>query len=96
MVFNEADVLAKNLKPDLTEEIVLDSYTAVEDSNKKEILVKEHTKKIRGHRKPLPKNLPREVCRIELPESERVSADGVTPLKIIGYEVSEKLVYEPA
>jgi transposase len=96
MVFNEAEFLAKNLKPDLAEEILLDSYTAVEDSNKKEILVKEHTKKIRGHRKPLPKNLPREVCRIELPESERVSADGVTPLKIIGYEVSEKLVYEPA
>lgn len=96
MVFNEAEVLAKNLKPDQSEEIIIDGDNEAEDNNKKEIKVKEHTKKIRGHRKPLPKELPREVQHIELPESERVSADGVTPLKIIGYEVSEKLVYEPA
>ncbi len=101
MVFNEAEVLAKNLKPDLFDEIIIDSDSGASDvsadnANAKEITVKEHTKKIRGHRKPLPKDLPREVQYIELPESERISADGVTPLKIIGYEVSEKLVYEPA
>ena len=96
MVFNEAEVLANNLKPDLSEEIIIDSDKEDDDNNKKEITVKEHTKKVRGFRKPLPKELPREVVNIELPESERISADGVTPLKIIGYEVSEKLVYEPA
>lgn len=97
MVFNEAEVLAKNLKPDFSDEIIIDAESDTADAaNTKEITVKEHTKKIRGHRKPLPKDLPREVQHIELPESERISADGVTPLKIIGYEVSEKLVYEPA
>jgi len=93
LLFNEAEVLTKNYKAELSEEIIIDGNL---DDEKKEITVKEHTKKIRGHRKPLPKELPREVQHIELPESERVSADGVTPLKIIGYEVSEKLVYEPA
>lgn len=94
MIFNEAEVLAKNLKPELSDEIIISSET--DTNNEKEITVKEHTKKIRGHRKALPKDLPREVLNIELPESERISSDGVTPLKIIGYEVSEKLVYEPA
>lgn len=88
MVFNEAELLAKNLKPELSDEIIIEST--------KEITVKEHTKKVRGCRKPLPKDLPREVLNIELPESEQVSSDGVTRLKIIGYEVSEKLIYEPA
>ena len=96
MVFNEAEVLAKNLKPDLFDEIIIDADVDADNANTKEITVKEHTKKIRGHRKPLPKDLPREIQHIELPESERISTDGVTPLKIIGYEISEKLVYEPA
>ena len=91
MVFNETEVFAKNLKPELSDEIIIS-----DEDDKKEITVKEYTKKIRGHRKPLPKELPREVVKLVLPESERISSDGVTPLKIIGYEVSEKLVYEPA
>lgn len=90
MVFNEAEVLVKNLKPELSDEILIDGET------EKKITVKEHTKKIRGHRKPLPKDLVREVLNIELPEADCISSDGVTPLKIIGYEISEKLVYEPA
>ena len=53
-----------------------------------------HTK-ARGHRKPLPENLPREIVKIELPEAEQFAEDG-TPLKVIGYELSEKLKYEPA
>lgn len=99
LLFNEAEVLTKNLKPDFSDEIILGNGAAEvnpDDANKKEITVKEHTKKVRGHRKSLPKDLQREVLNIELPESEQISADGVTPLKIIGYEVSEKLVYEPA
>ena len=105
MVFNEAEVLVKNLKPDiLSDEIIIGgsddsndkNKDQNKDKNKKEITVKEHTKVIRGSRNPLPKELPREVQHILLPESERISSDGVTPLKIIGYEVSEKLIYEPA
>lgn len=83
MTFNEVEYFSK--KPD----------PSSEDASNDEITIKEHTKN-RGHRKPLPDDIEREVLVIELPESERVSSDGVTPLKIIGYEVSEKLSYEPA
>jgi transposase len=82
MVFNEAEVEFR--KPDSSEE-----------AESAEISVKEHTKKVRGHRKALPENLEREEILVELPESERFSEDG-TPLKIIGYEISEKLSYEPS
>ena len=84
MVFNEAEVESR--KPDPLGE---------EDADEQLITVKGHTKKKRGHRGALPDTLPREEVIIELPESERVAADG-TPLKIIGYELSEKLSYEPA
>jgi len=82
LVFNEAEVEAKNPKPD---------DLADDDSD---IEVDKHTRK-RGKRKPLPENLPREVKVIELPESERFDEDG-TPLKAIGIEKSEKLKFEPA
>lgn len=59
-----------------------------------EVEVKAH-KKLKGHRKPLPDDLPREVVKIELPADELFSEDGL-PLKIIGWEISEKLKYEPA
>ncbi len=59
-----------------------------------EIPVAAHTKK-RGHRKPLPENLPREIVKIELPVCEQVDEVG-TPLKVIGWDISEKLKYEPA
>lgn len=94
MVFNEAEILAKQPKPDLSEEIIHEDQETSE--SEKSITVRGHTKKIRGHRKPLPKDLDREIVKIELAESEQVSVDGVTPLKIIGYEISEKLIYEPA
>ena len=83
MVFNEVEFFSKKEDP-LNED-------AVDDR----IAVKEHTKK-RGHRKPLPKELDREVIVVELPEAEQFTEDGLTPLKIIGYEISEKLSYEPA
>lgn len=81
LVFNEVEVESR--KPEPTEE-----------DSKQEIQVKGHTKK-RGHRKALPENLEREVVVVELPQEERFAEDG-TALKIIGYEVSEKLSYEPS
>jgi transposase len=81
LVFNEAEV--ESLKPDLSEEESNDT-----------VQVAAHAKK-RGHRKALPEDLEREATIVELPESERFAEDG-TPLKIIGYEISEKLSYEPS
>lgn len=81
MVFNEVEVESKNPEPS-------------DEAEEKTINVKGHKKK-RGHRKALPEDLEREVVVIELPEAERVAEDG-TALKVIGYEVSEKLSYEPA
>jgi len=80
LVFNEAEVESR--KPDPLGE------------DESEIKVGAHTKK-RGHRRALPSDLEREEVVLELPASERFAKDG-TPLKIIGYEVSEKLSYEPS
>lgn len=86
MILNEAEVESSKaqIEDDSTE-------TNIDD---KETEVKGHTRK-RGGRKPLPKNLPREIVRVEVPIEEQFAEDG-TPLKIIGYEVSEKLDYEPS
>jgi transposase len=78
-LFNEAETEAK--KPE-------------EDQNEEVVAVKGFERK-RGKRKPLPEHLPRRVVTVELPESERVTEDGIE-LKVIGKEISEKLVYEPA
>jgi transposase len=59
-----------------------------------ETVVQSHTRN-RGKRKPLPQDLPREIIAVELKPEERFADDG-TPLKVIGKEVSEKLVYTPA
>jgi len=80
MVFNEAE---------------LEAAKEDENSQETETHVKPHTRKNRGHRKPLPQNLEREVIKLELPESELISESG-EPLKIIGWEISEKLKYEPS
>jgi transposase len=53
-----------------------------------------HVKK-RGKRRLLPAHLPREVVVVELPEAERFDSEG-NRLKVVGKEVSEKLLYEPA
>lgn len=82
LVFNEAEVESR--KPDpLGEEAEV------------EIKVAAHTKKVRGHRRSLPDNLEREEIIVEVPESERFADDG-SPLKVIGYETSEKLKFEPS
>ena len=83
-LFNEAEIQSK--KSDNT----ADNASCAED----EIQVGAHTKK-RGHRKPLPENLQREVVKVELPPEEQKTEDG-SPLKVIGWEISEKLKYEPA
>lgn len=88
LLFNEAEVEAS--KPE-TEAAGAATATDKEDET---VAVKGFERK-RGKRKPLPENLPRRIEVVELPESERVSPDG-TPLKVVGKEVSEKLVYEPA
>lgn len=84
MVFNEAEALS--LKPPGPGDTDNETDATIE--------VKAH-KKRRGHRRPLPAGLERVEQVIELPESERFAEDG-TPLKVIGYETSEKLSFEPA
>jgi transposase len=81
LLLNEAELESQN--PD-----------AKDDGEDDTIEVKGHIKK-RGHRKALPENLHREIVKLELPESEQVNEDGI-PLKVIGWEISEKLKYEPA
>ncbi|BCG04533.1 hypothetical protein PPGU19_091010 (plasmid) [Paraburkholderia sp. PGU19] len=56
-LFNEAEALGANSAP------------AQEDTP--QTTVGAHTRKKRGHRKPLDSNLPREIVRYELPEAER-------------------------
>lgn len=65
-----------------------------EKEESEETEVSGHKRK-RGKRKPLPENLEREVVVIELKPEEQFSEEG-SPLKVIGKEVSEKLVYSPA
>lgn len=84
LVFNEAEVESRKPDPISDDEESDDS-----------VAVKAHIKKKRGHRRALPAALEREEITLELPESERFNEDG-TPLKIIGYEISEKLSYEPS
>jgi len=81
LLMNEAELESRN--PD-----------SRKDEEEETIEVKAHTKK-RGHRKALPENLAREIVKIELPAEEQTTEDGV-PLKVIGWEISEKLKYEPA
>ena len=82
LLFNEAEVEAA--KPD-------DSSS--EDSDPT-ITVESFVRK-RGKRKALPSHLPREIVNVELPANERFDADG-RPLKVVGKQVSEKFVFEPA
>lgn len=76
-LFNEAEVLGTNATP------------AQEDTP--ETTIAAHTRKKRGHRKPLDPNLPREVVRHELPEAERFCNHDGHALVEIGVETSEQL-----
>ncbi|MEZ0604613.1 IS66 family transposase [Paraburkholderia sp. IW21] len=76
-LFNEAEVLGTNATP------------AQEDT--RETTIAAHTRKKRGHRKPLDPSLPREVVRHELPEAERFCNHDEHALVEIGVETSEQL-----
>ncbi|KUY87064.1 transposase [Burkholderia cepacia] len=76
-LFNEAEALGANATP-------AQEYTP-------ESTVAAHTRKKRGHRKPLDPNLPREVVRHELPEAERFCANDGHALVEFGVEISEQL-----
>lgn len=54
-----------------------------------------HTRKKRGHRKPLDPNLPRDIVRHELPEAERFCANDGHALVEFGVEISEQLTVIP-
>jgi transposase len=82
LLFNEAEVEAA--KPD---------DDCLEDSDPT-ITVESFARK-RGKRKALPSHLPREIVNVELPADERFDAEG-RPLKVVGKQVSEKFVFEPA
>ncbi len=77
MFFNEAEAMAPAGTP-AAEEALPD------------IEIPAHTRKKRG-RKPLDPNLPRDIVRHELPESERVCAHDGAALVEIGVEISEQL-----
>jgi transposase len=77
LFFNEAEILAP-------------AGTPVAEEATTEIEIPAHTRKKRG-RKPLDPNLPREVVRHELPESERICAHDGSALVEIGVEISEQL-----
>lgn len=83
LLFNEAEVEASKAAADDDEEWP-----------SSEIKVNGHARK-RGHRRALPENLEREIIKVELPAEELFTEENI-PLKIIGYEISEKLKYEPA
>lgn len=76
-LINEAESLASNALP------------AQEDTPGTKVAA--HTRKKRGHRKPLDPNLPREVARRELPEAERLCAHDGHALDEIGVEISEQI-----
>src|SRR5580698_8790752 len=76
-LFNEAEALGASATP------------AQEDIPSTTIAA--HTRKKRGHRKPLDPNLPREVVRHELPEAERFCANDGHALVEFGVEISEQL-----
>lgn len=74
-------------------EVEVEAKKAQESDSKTEVT--SHKRNSRGHRKPLPEHLAREVVRIELP-AEELKTEAGESLKVIGWEISEKLKYEPA
>jgi transposase len=79
LFLNEAEALAPTATTPIAEEVAAD-----------DIKVAGHIRKKRG-RKPLDPNLPRDIIRHELPESERVCTHDGSALVEIGVEISEQL-----
>ncbi|MGZ0002873.1 IS66 family transposase [Burkholderia gladioli] len=80
-LFNEAEALGATATP------------ASEDTP--DTTVASHTRKKRGHRKPLDPNLPRDIVRHELPEAERFCEHDGHALVVFGVEISEQLTVIP-
>lgn len=80
-LFNEAEALGATATP------------ASEDTP--DTTVASHTRKKRGHRKPLDPNLPRDIVRHELPEAERFCENDGHALVEFGAEISEQLTVIP-
>ncbi|WP_186124150.1 IS66 family transposase zinc-finger binding domain-containing protein, partial [Burkholderia gladioli] len=80
-LFNEAEALGATATP------------ATEDTS--DTTVAAHTRKKRGHRKPLDPNLPRDIVRHELPEAERFCENDGHALVVFGVEISEQLTVIP-
>ncbi|ONU52072.1 IS66 family transposase, partial [Burkholderia cenocepacia] len=80
-LFNEAEALGANATP------------AQEDAPDTTVVA--HTRKKRGHRKPLDPNLPRDIVRHELPEAERFCVNDGHALVEFGVEISEQLTVIP-
>jgi transposase len=80
-LFHEAEALGANATP------------AQEDAP--DTAVAAHTRKKRGHRKPLDPSLPRDIVWHELPEVERFCANDGHALVEFGVEISEQLTGIP-
>jgi len=74
----------------------LEEEKAKAPSEQEELIdIPAHQRKARGKRAPLPADLPRKEVVIDLPESEKVCAEGNHPMVCIGEDVSEKLEIIP-
>jgi transposase len=67
----------------------------IEQEIKSEVPIAPKKTVVERQRLVLPKGLPEQRIEIDLPEAEKVAADG-TPLKRIGEEVTVKLAFKPA
>ncbi len=79
----------------LFDEVEIVSAKPDEDTLVDVIEVPSH-KRVRGKRKPLPDNLPREDVVVDLPEDQKICTKDGAALKEIGSDVSEKLNVVPA
>lgn len=77
-------------------EIIAEKDAEHEQKSDPKTVVKEHERKSRAGRKPLPEALPRVERRIEIEEEIRICPHDGTKLERIGEEVSEKLNVVPA
>lgn len=87
------------LQPDIFDEAGVELDEAVQeqisDTDDDEITVGSHTRKKHPARKPLPKDLPREVIVHDLTGAEKICGCGEQLVKI-GEEITEQLKYIPA
>ena len=85
-----------NLQPDLFDEAGIAPLTAeVEEQIDDDATIQTTARKKHPVRRPLPKDLPREVVLHDIPEIEKICTCG-TSLICIGQEVTEQLKYIPA